>query len=187
MNKRINQITAGGVFIAFAIIVPQLFHLTGVPQSGQVFLPMHIPVLLSGFVIGPVFGLFVGMISPIISSLMTGMPDMARLPFMVIELATYGLASGAIYHFLRLKNRKFSTYLSLIGAMICGRIVYAFSLLIAANILQLKVGAPSVVITAIVTGAVGILIQIVMIPPLVYLLEKSGSMNRFFRICTQGN
>lgn len=185
MNKNLNRITAGGVLIAFAILIPQVFHLTGVPRSGQVFLPMHIPVLLSGFVIGPIFGMIVGMLSPIISSFLTGMPDMGRLPFMVLELATYGFVSGIVYQYFRQKSIKFSSYVSLIGAMICGRMVYAVSLFVAARILNLAVSGPFAVITSIATGAVGILIQIVIIPPLVYLLEKSGSLDRFFRICTQ--
>ena len=81
---------------AFAILLPQAFHLTGIPQSGQIFLPMHIPVLISGFVLGPVFGLFIGVLSPIISSLLTGMPDSFRLPFMIAELASYGFMSGIL-------------------------------------------------------------------------------------------
>jgi niacin transporter len=187
MNKSLNRITAGGVLIAFAIIIPQLFHFTGVPRSGQVFLPMHIPVLLSGFIIGPVFGLLVGIIAPIISSLITGMPDMARLPFMILELATYGCVSGAVYHYLKLKNKKLSINLSLVIAMIFGRVVYAISLFVAANLFQLAVSGPIAAITSVATGAIGIVIQLAIIPPLVYLLEKSGSLDRFFRVCAQGN
>lgn len=187
MNKNVNRITAGGVLIAFAIIIPQLFHFTGVPRSGQVFLPMHIPVLLSGFVIGPVFGLFVGIISPIISSLMTGMPDMARLPFMVLELAAYGLVSGMVYQFLSKRKWKFSIYISLISAMVIGRIVYAISLFVAGNLLGISASGPMAAITAIVTGVVGIVIQLIIIPPMVYLLEKSGTVDRLFRVCVQRN
>ncbi len=85
MKKNVKKITVGGLLIALALVLPMAFHLTGVPQPGQVFLPMHIPVLLGGFVLGPVFGFFVGLFSPIISSVLTGMPAVVRLPFMMIE------------------------------------------------------------------------------------------------------
>ena len=58
MKKNVKKITVGGLLIALALVLPMAFHLTGVPQPGQVFLPMHIPVLLGGFVLGPVFGFF---------------------------------------------------------------------------------------------------------------------------------
>ncbi len=85
MKKNVKKITVGGLLIALALVLPMAFHLTGVPQPGQVFLPMHIPVLLGGFVLGPVFGFFVGLFSPIISSVLTGMPAVGRLPFMMIR------------------------------------------------------------------------------------------------------
>ena len=50
MKKNVKKITVGGLLIALALVLPMAFHLTGVPQPGQVFLPMHIPVLLGGFV-----------------------------------------------------------------------------------------------------------------------------------------
>ena len=185
MNKNINRLTASSVLIALAILIPQLFHLTGVPQSGQVFLPMHIPVLLSGFVLGPVFGLLVGVFSPIISSAMTGMPAFARLPFMIFELATYGLVGGFLYNTLRLKRKKYGIYISLVISMISGRAIYAFALTIAASVFNIACGGPIAAMNATVTGAIGIVIQLVIIPPMIFLLEKSGCLDRFFRSCIQ--
>lgn len=106
MKKNVKKITVGGLLIALALVLPMAFHLTGVPQPGQVFLPMHIPVLLGGFVLGPVFGFFVGLFSPIISSVLTGMPAVGRLPFMMIELAVYGLVSGLMYNTFKFNKKK---------------------------------------------------------------------------------
>ena len=162
MNAR--KITYGGLLIAMAILLPQAFHLTGFQQSGQIFLPMHIPVLLSGFILGPMFGMCVGAISPVISSLLTAMPAPDRLPFMIIELAAYGLMAGLL--------------VSLIGAMIFGRIMYALSLFVACDIFGLAgVGAIGAV-NAAVKGIYGILLQLVIIPPIVYALEKSGFIEK---------
>ena len=113
MKKNVKKITVGGLLIALALVLPMAFHLTGVPQPGQVFLPMHIPVLLGGFVLGPVFGFFVGLFSPIISSVLTGMPAVGRLPFMMIELAVYGLVSGLMYNTFKRQLKIIAMYLHL--------------------------------------------------------------------------
>ena len=148
MKKNVKKITVGGLLIALALVLPMAFHLTGVPQPGQVFLPMHIPVLLGGFVLGPVFGFFVGLFSPIISSVLTGMPAVGRLPFMMIELAVYGLVSGLMYNTFKFNKKKMGTYISLLTAMLCGRIVYAISLFVAVNLMGIQCGGPIAAVTA---------------------------------------
>ena len=70
-----KKITLGGLFLALGILLPQVAHLIAGPSLGQVLLPMHIPVLLGGFVLGPWFGCFLGAATPLISSLITGMPQ----------------------------------------------------------------------------------------------------------------
>ena len=156
-----------------ALVLPMAFHLTGVPQPGQVFLPMHIPVLLGGFVLGPVFGFFVGLFSPIISSVLTGMPAVGRLPFMMIELAVYGLVSGLMYNTFKFNKKKMGTYISLLTAMLCGRIVYAISLFVAVNLMgiQWRTYCGSYRNSPAVPG---IIIQVLIIPPVVYALERKA-------------
>ena len=171
MKKNVKKITVGGLLIALALVLPMAFHLTGVPQPGQVFLPMHIPVLLGGFVLGPVFGFFVGLFSPIISSVLTGMP------------AVYGLVSGLMYNTFKFNKKKMGTYISLLTAMLCGRIVYAISLFVAVNLMGIQCGGPIAAVTATVSGVPGIIIQVLIIPPVVYALERSGYIDRHFRIC----
>lgn len=176
-----RKITCGGLMTAFAILLPQAFHLTGIPQSGQIFLPMHIPVLISGFVLGPVFGLFIGVLSPIISSLLTGMPDSFRLPFMIAELASYGFMSGILYNTFGVRHRKGGIYITLISAMIFGRLVYAGSLLFAGEVLNIKGVSAVMAVNAAVAGIYGIIIQLLFIPSLVYSLERSGYLDSRFR------
>lgn len=174
-----KKITVGGLLIALALVLPSAFHLFGVPQPGQVFLPMHIPVLLGGFALGPVFGLLIGVISPLISSFLTGMPTVGRLPFMMIELAVYGFVSGLLYSIYT--KRKFGIYTSLILAMLAGRCAYALSLFAATLLSGIQFGGPMAAVTATVTGLPGIVIQLVIIPPIVYSLERSGYLDRHFR------
>ena len=162
MKKNVKKITVGGLLIALALVLPMAFHLTGVPQPGQVF---------------------VGLFSPIISSVLTGMPAVGRLPFMMIELAVYGLVSGLMYNTFKFNKKKMGTYISLLTAMLCGRIVYAISLFVAVNLMGIQCGGPIAAVTATVSGVPGIIIQVLIIPPVVYALERSGYIDRHFRIC----
>lgn len=163
----IRKITTGGLLVAVGILLPQVFHISGIPQSGNVFLPMHIPVLLSGFLIGPLWGLFIGIITPIISSLLTGMPPVPRLYFMILELSAYGCIAGVL-------SKRFHVYISLIFSMIGGRIVYGLSLLIAGSLLGIHVGKPVAALTATITGIPGIIIQLIFIPAILFALKKGG-------------
>ena len=129
------------------------------------------------------FGFFVGLFSPIISSVLTGMPAVGRLPFMMIELAVYGLVSGLMYNTFKFNKKKMGTYISLLTAMLCGRIVYAISLFVAVNLMCIQCGGPIAAVTATVSGVPGIIIQVLIIPPVVYALERSGYIDRHFRIC----
>ena len=78
MTQSVKKIVYGGLLIAIGVILPQLFHIFG-QSAGQTFLPMHIPVILAGMLIGPVWGLGVAVIVPILSSLITGMPPVPML------------------------------------------------------------------------------------------------------------
>ena len=103
---------------------------------------------MAGLLLGPAYGAAVGVLSPLLSALLTGMPPLTRLPFMVLELLVYGLVSGlcAKKLFIRLAAyRKLGPWLrdyaSLLAAQTAGLLAYAISLLIAGNLLHLAQGA----------------------------------------------
>lgn len=177
-RRKINRLCMGGLMLALGIVLPMAFHVTGVPQSGMVFLPMHIPVLLTGFFLGPFYGMAVGILAPLISFFLTNMPAAARLPFMVLELASYGAISGFVYG--KIAKYKGSVFLSLISAMAAGRLVYGISLWIAAGLFQIPCGGPIAAWNATVMGIYGILIQIFVIPPVVYAMKKGGLLDGVF-------
>lgn len=173
-NSKTARLTVGAMLAALSIVLPQIFHLTGIPQVGAVFLPMHIPVLLAGFILGPVYGTVIGAAAPAVSFLITNMPTAEKLPFMVAELAVYGLASGLVYHNFRLKTVRLGTLITLVTAMVCGRAVNALALWIAAGYFGVSCGGAMAAVTATVTGVYGILLQIVTVPPIVYALKRGG-------------
>ena len=157
------------VCIALCYVVPLLFH--GVQNAGRVFLPMHLPVFLCGLICGWQYGLLCGLAGPALSSLLTSMPPVAMLPSMMLELAVYGCVSGLMMRFIRTKNTYADLYISLIAALLCGRVV--------AGLMQALIfskGAYSM--TAWVSGYVvtswpGTLIQLVLLPSVVFALMKA--------------
>lgn len=171
-NHSIQKLCTAGFLIAMGILLPQIFHIIGGPTMGGIFLPMHIPVLISGLLLGSFYGTAVGAITPLISFVLTGMPPAAKLPFMFIELAAYGYLSGIF------QAKRCNLYLSLILAQFGGRLVNAFTLLIAAYLLRLDVPPVITVFTSFVTGLPGIVIQLIIIPAITIILKRVINLDR---------
>lgn len=179
---RTRNLTYSGLFIALGLLVPQVFHMLGGNTAGGIFLPMHLPVLISGLLLGPAYGTAVGVLSPLLSALLTGMPPLTRLPFMVLELLVYGLVSGLCAKRLfvglaagRKHGPWLRDYASLLAAQTAGRLAYAISLLITGNLLHLAQGGAALAWTSTLTGLPGIILQWLLVPPLVRAIEKGAS------------
>ncbi|ETA81853.1 ECF transporter S component [Youngiibacter fragilis] len=167
MRTNTRSLTLSALFIALGILVPQVFHLFG--GTGPVFLPMHIPVLLAGFIIGGRYAAITGFAAVILSSLLTGMPQPPVLYFMLVEVTVYGFAAGLFY-----RKMKLNAFISLILAMLTGRAALAITVFSLQPLLGLKL-SPAVYMTgAIINGIPGIAIQLLLIPFLVLSLEKAG-------------
>lgn len=160
--------------VAIGVVLPLAFH--AIPNAGSIFLPMHIPVLLCGLLCVWQYGLVCGVLTPLVASLVTGMPPMAYLPAMLAELAVYGLASGLAMRFIRTGKTVADVYLSLIVAMLLGRAAYG-----ALNAFIFRAGTYSLPVwlsAAFVTCLPGIAIQIALIPALVLALQRANVAER---------
>ena len=166
-NVKKSIITA--VCLALCVVLPQAFH--AIPNAGSVYLPMHIPVLLCGLICGWPFGLLCGLAGPALSTLFTGMPPVAYLPPMLIECAVYGAVGGLMMQFIRTKKIYLDLYLSLIIAMLGGRIVagLAKAFIFARGNITMGAWATSYFVTSLP----GIIIQIVLIPTIVFALMRA--------------
>lgn len=156
--------------IALCIILPMIFH--AIPNAGNVWLPMHIPVLLCGLVCGWKFGLLCGILGPFVSSILTQMPPAVSLPAMVCELSVYGIITGITSELIRTGKTITDSVISLLISMICGRIVYGI-----VNSLLFRAGNYSIqtwLTASFVTALPGIILQLVLIPAIINSLEKSG-------------
>lgn len=168
MKIKTKDLVTAAVLLAIAIVLPSIFHLTGI--NGSIFSPMHIPVLLSGFILGPYLGAIIGILSPILNSMITGMPAIPFLWVMVVELFLYGLISGLLY-----KKSKMNIMASLIISMIIGRVGGALSILLLTNIFGFKLPAPTMFLKgATITAIPGIIIQLIIIPTIVTIYEKNS-------------
>lgn len=164
-----KKIVISALNIALGIVLPMALHF--IPNAGQVLLPMHLPVLLNGLCCGSFYGGVVGMLIPLLSSILTGMPPAAILPSMVFELAAYGLVSGVMVKVIRGKNELLNTYGALVCSMLVGRIVFGI-----VNAMVFRAGAYSLeiwVTASFITALPGIILQLVVIPILVVALRKS--------------
>lgn len=157
------------VCAALCVVLPLAFHV--IQNAGNIFLPMHIPVLLCGLICGGPFGLLCGVVGPLLSSLLTGMPPMAMLPAMMIELSVYGFVSGLLMRVVRTGKLYPDIYICLLVAMLFGRI--------AAGVARALIFAPGAYTMAawatayFMTGLPGIAIQLVLIPAVYYALIRA--------------
>ena len=116
----IKKICTTAVMISLCCILPSLFHMVG---AGSTFAPMHIPVLLCGLICGSWYGACCGVIGPVLSSLLTGMPGPTVMVSMVPELIAYGLITGFMMRKVYTKHVAADLYISLVTAMLAGRVV----------------------------------------------------------------
>ena len=168
MNQ-IRKIVLAGLMIALAIILP--FATGQIPQIGSMLLPMHIPVLLCGFICGWKYGLAVGFIVPLLRSMMFGMPPMMTAIAMAFELAAYGVITGLLYKVL--PGKKVKVYISLIVAMIVGRIVWGLVSLVIYGITNVVFTWQIFIGGALLNAIPGIILQLIVVPILVMAIEKN--------------
>ncbi len=174
-NVRSYVLTAA--FVSLAVLVPWVFHQFHL--AGPTFLPMHIFVLMAGLLFGWRAGLAVGLLTPLASYAVSGMPVLTILPQVLIELSAYGLIAGILREKYNLR-----AIWSLLGAMIGGRL----ALLLALLVIYLVAGesysplgletSPFVAFSSVIKqGWPGIVIQLVSIPALIWLAGKLAAKN----------
>lgn len=166
-NIKSNRLVLSSLLLAFGLALPYFSsHMFGIP--GTVLLPMHFPVLLGGLLCGPAYGVLLGLLTPILSFLLTGMPAFyPMLPMMAVQLILMGCITGLLYQKLH-----WPLVPSLLLAMIVGWSAYGFAYALLFFIGNGTVQALSVA-AALLKGIPGILLQLVLIPGIVSLLTRA--------------
>ncbi len=153
--------------IALAVVLPQLVHLALGAPGGVQWLPMYLPILLGGCLLGSIWGLGVGILSPIVSFAITAlagnpMPALVRLPYMIVELAVFGAISGLFSQ--RIAKNGWMAFPAVLLAAVAGRLVF---LMIAAMFQSVSPLSAATVWSQIRTGLLGMILQAVIVPFLV--------------------
>lgn len=171
MNIKTSDLVKASFFLALGIIIPFAFHFTGL--AGKVFLPMHIPVILCGFILGEKYGVLVGFITPLLSAVTTGMPPLFPVGIaMAFELATYGFVAGLLY-----SKKRINVVGVLLISMILGRLVSALVNFVLLSFVGKTFILKVFITTITLTALPGIIIQLLLIPIIIKALEiKGGSV-----------
>ena len=173
-SLQIRRLTYAALYLAIALVLP---FLTGqIPEIGSMLCPMHIPALLCGFLCGWPWGLAVGFLSPLLRSLLFGMPPVWVAIAMAFEMATYGAVSGWLYR--KLGKSPARIYGSLIAAMVAGRLVWGLVKFLLAGLQGTEFNLSIFLSGAITTAIPGIILQLILIPVLVVVMERTNMLPR---------
>lgn len=171
MRKYTRNLTLSALFLALGYVLP---FLTGqIPKFGSMLLPMHIPVFLCGLICGWQYGAIVGLILPLTRSLFFIMPPFYVALAMTFELATYGFVAGFLYNRSRWQC-VIALYRSIIIAMLAGRLVWGAAQIVILGLQGNAFTWQAFMAGAFVNAVPGIIVQLVLIPAIMFALDKTG-------------
>ena len=152
--------------IVAAVVLPQLFHVIGAVSGqgtmlGVAFLPMHLPIIA-----GPAVGAIAGAAAPLVSFLLSGMPMLAMLPLMMVELCAYGLVAGL------LRGIKLPSLAKVVIAQLAGRVVLTAATAIAVFAFGSSKAIAATWTSDLAAGLPGLALQWALIPLAAYWTES---------------
>ena len=171
----IRKITYCAVLIALGMVLP---FLTGqIPEVGSALSPLHIPALLAGFTVGPIWGAVCAFVIPILRSAIFTMPTMFPMACtMAFEMATYALVGGFLWN-CSPKN-PLNLYFSQICTMVLGRVVYGIAFaLFTVNNPNIHYTFTAFILGCFVDAIPGIVLHLLIVPPIVLALRKANLIN----------
>ena len=176
MNVSTKKLVRASLLMALGLLLP---FLTGqIPTIGRMLSPMHIPVLLCGMICGWPYGLAVGFLTPLLRSVLFGMPAIyPQAVGMAFELAVYGLVSGLVYARFQKKDLK-AIYITLITAMLAGRLVWGLVSILLYGVVGNAFTFQMFLAGAFVNAVPGIILHLVLIPAIMFALERSGVLEK---------
>ena len=162
----VKTLTSVGL-IALAVILPQIVHLALGQPGGVQLLPMYLPVLIGGCLLGSKWAIAVGALSPVVSFAITSllgeaMPALPRLPFMVAELVVFAVISGLFSK--KIYENGWWAFPAVILAQLAGRAVFLGLVAIFQSVTPFTV---EMIWSQILTGWVGLAVQAVLVPLLI--------------------
>ena len=150
--------------IVLAVLLPQLVHLTLGQAGGVRWLPMYLPVLLAGCLLGVRWGMGVGVLSPVVSFALTSlwgdpMSAAARLPFMMAELCVFAAVSGIFSK--QIAKNGWMAFPAVLLAQVRGRAAFLLLVVIFRSVAPFT---PALIWSQIQMGLLGMVLQAVLVP-----------------------
>lgn len=169
-KKHIKNLSHSAMCLALCLVLP---FLTGqIPQIGSALCPMHLPVLLAGFLCGPWWALLAGAVAPLLRHVLFSMPPLLTAIAMSFELASYGVVSGLVYR--KAPKNLCGIYISLVTAMVIGRILWGIVRVAMTGVSGEVFTWAMFLAGAFTTALPGIIVQLILIPILVSALKKAN-------------
>lgn len=165
-----NKLTLAAIFLALCVLVPILFHSFGL---GSIFLPLLLPIALGAFFLPVPYALLVGVMGPMISALLTGMPPLSP-PIAQVMMLEGGVLGGVT----ALLNSRFrlGVFLPLLAGIVLSRGMLLIFYLLLAPVLGLPARPFSA--AAVISGFPGMLLQLILVPIIVQRLTRQKIIGR---------
>ncbi|MCX7597338.1 MAG: ECF transporter S component [Armatimonadetes bacterium] len=164
-----RDLALAGLFGALGIVVPIAFHALG-PGMGPIFLPMYLPILALGLLASPSVSAQVGFITPLLSSVLTGMPPLAPpvAILMAFELAALAGIAGAA------RAARLPLLVACVAGIVASRIAGALALMTIGRALGYDKSVVSYALLSFAMAWPGILLQLTVVPGAVALIERTS-------------
>lgn len=169
-NKK-KKMAIGGILLAFGVVLTAVFHYLNLSQ--ETFTPMYFPVLLGGFLLPPSFAIILGLILALINSVVLGVPELLPMGIVImLELGICGLMTSIFY-----RRMDLPILVSLVLSMVIGRLVGMVALFVIGNIMPIEVEPLMYLLENLKVGVPGIVIQLILIPVIIFVIEKYTTIN----------
>ena len=163
--RKTNKLTVMSMLLAIGLVLP---FITGqIPAIGVMLSPMHFPVIIGGFILGPGYGAILGAVTPLLRNVLFGIPKIPNAFFMAFELMTYGFVAGYLYRLIK-NHSTLSIYFCLLVSMVSGRIVWG----IVEMIIVSNFSWTMFISGALINAVPGIVMQLKLIPLIMTFLGK---------------
>ncbi len=171
-----RDLASGGLFGALAIALPVVFHALG-PGVGPVFLPMYLPILALGLLASPWVSVPVGLVTPLLSAVLTGMPPLAPPVALLMAFELTALAGMA--------GVARACGVPLLGAcalaILASRLAGAFALLTVGRALGYNRAVLDYALLSLAIAWPGMLLQLTVVPGAVRAIERTSVLGPRWR------
>ena len=171
-----RDLALGGLFGALAIALPVVFHSLG-PGVGPVLLPMYLPILALGLLASWRTTVLVGLLTPLLSSVLTGMPPLAPpvALLMSVELAALAGAAGVA------RRARVGVWPACLLAIVASRLMGAVALLTVGHALGYNKGLWEYAVLSLALAWPGLVLQLTVVPAAVVALERTSLLGSRWR------